>query len=268
MTTKWVRRRRARIVRGVIFVIALVVFLVSAYQLLTIYLDYKRGTDEYNSLAGEAKKVIEAVEETQAGGNTGTDGTAPEDTGSPRARALCDVMRSQNKDYVGWITVADTKIDYPIVQCGDNDYYLTHTFAGEKNAAGTLFLDCNLTEGMESKNVIEYGHNMKNGSMFAGLKKYRDDEFYQAHKTFQVYTADHIYEYEVFAVCVTAPDSDIYTIGFAGSDDFMSYIQMVQEQSVIETGVTVEPEDSIITLSTCVNNNVDRLVVQARRLDN
>ena len=268
MTTKWVRRRRVRVVRRIIFVIALAVFCVSAYHLLSIYLEYKRGTDEYNSLAGGAKKILESVEEDGTGGSAGIAGAAATDKTSPKAKALCQAMRSENKDYVGWITIENTKVDYPIVQCSDNDYYLTHTFEGERNAAGTLFVDCNLAEGMESKNVIIYGHNMKNGSMFAGLKKYRDDEFYRTHKTFQVYTADRICEYEIFAVSVVEPDSDIYTIGFANNDDFMSYINKVQQQSIMETGVTVSPEDSIITLSTCVNNNVDRLIVQARCLDN
>ena len=121
---------------------------------------------------------------------------------------------------------------------------------------------------MEGKNVIVYGHNMKNGSMFAGLKKYREDDFYEGHKTFRVNTKTGFYTYEIFAVTVVSPDSDTYTLDFADDAQFLDYIASMQERSLHNTGVTVEAGDKIITLSTCVNKNVDRLVVQAKRLEN
>ena len=101
--------------------------------------------------------------------------------------------------------------------------------------------------------MIIYGHNMKNGSMFAGLKKFREDDFYENHKNFTVYTADHVYTYEIFAVHVTSPDSDAYTIGFGEMSDFVDYVKRMQSQSLMNTGVIVGEEDHIMTLSTCVN---------------
>ncbi len=261
MTTKWVKRRRSRRIRTVVFVVALAVFLVSAYQLLSIYLEYKRGSDEYDSLAQQAEEILASAEAEESGS-----AEAGGDTAGPWTD-FYNAMAAQNEDYVGWITIEDTKIDYPIVQFSDNSYYLNHTFEGQENSSGTLFIDCGITEGMEGKNVIVYGHNMKNGSMFAGLKNYREDEFYESHKTFQVYTETGFYTYEIFAVCVVDPDSDAYTIGFADDADFLGYVERMQEQSIMTTGVTVEADDQIITLSTCVNNNQDRLIVQARRLD-
>ncbi|MCI8465961.1 MAG: class B sortase [Lachnospiraceae bacterium] len=270
MATKWTKKRRVRRIQAVIFLIALAVFLFSGYQLLTIYLKYKQGSDEYDKLAGEAAKIL-----SEAGGTTGAGGTGNAgklegtENGEPGPwEELYNLMRQENEDYVGWITIEDTEIDYPIVQFTDNDYYLAHTFAGTENAAGTLFVDSNLPEGLESKHAIVYGHNMKDGSMFAGLKKFREDDFYEGHKTFRVSTKTGFYTYEIFSVSVISPDSDTYTLGFADDAEFLDYIARMKERSLHNTGVTVDAEDRIITLSTCVNKNVDRLVVQAKRLEN
>ena len=81
-------------------------------------------------------------------------------------------------------------------------------------------------------------------------------------------TKTGFYTYEIFAVSVVSPNSDTYTLEFADDAEFMDYIARMQERSIHDTGVTVEPGDKIISLSTCVNKNVDRLVVQAKRLEN
>ena len=265
MTTKWIKRRRSRIIRGIIFAAALIVFLYSGFQLLQIFGEYKRGSDEYQDLAGAADKILSSAEENiKENGDLQGQPAAEEDSGA--WKELYETMSRDNEDYVGWIVIEDTKINYPIVQGSDNDYYLSHTFEGKENSSGTLFVDYRIEEGMEGKHVLVYGHNMKNGSMFAGLKKYREDEFYEQHKTFRVYTKTGLYTYEIFAVREIPADSDAYTLWFADDADFMSYIKKMQADSIQSTGVTVEPGDRIITLSTCVNNNVDRLIIQAKRL--
>lgn len=272
MATKWTKKRRFRRIQAVIFVIALAVFLFSGYQLLTIYLEYKKGSDEYAKLADEAAELLAAAEEagavTGAGGGLAAAGDGSVEAGPKPWEELDELMCRENEDYVGWITIQDTEIDYPIVQYSDNDYYLHHTFEGTENAAGTLFIDSNIPEGMEGKHVIVYGHNMKNGSMFAGLKKFREEDFYEEHKTFRINTKTGFYTYEIFAVSVVSPDSDVYTLAFADDTEFLDYIARMQEYSVYETGAAVDAYDKIMTLSTCVNQNVDRLVIQAKRLEN
>ncbi|QNM06738.1 class B sortase [Qiania dongpingensis] len=256
------KKKRGNLIRSIIFAAALVVFAVSAYQLFMIYMEYKKGSDEYKGLAGKAEKILVSAEETEEAES----GENNESAAGPWMD-LYNAMIKENEDYIGWITIEDTNINYPIVQCEDNDYYLTHTFEREENASGALFVDSGIQDRMEGKNVIVYGHNMKNGSMFANLKKYREDEFFDDHRRFEVYTSTGHYTYEVFSVCTVSPDSDTYTIGFADDADFMNYIQKMQSRSIHKTGVTVSAEDKIITLSTCVNHNVDRLIVQAKRLE-
>ena len=254
-------------VRTVILIAAVIMLIVSGYKLFTIFSEYYRGTESYSEISDLAQSIRE---------NSTAEADTSEDDASDEAETqeedtyyleLYEAMVSQNADYVGWITIADTNIDYPIVQCDDNSYYLSHSFYGEELTSGTLFVDCSISEGMEAKHVIVYGHNMKNMSMFAHLKKFRNEEFYLEHKTFEVWTATGAYTYEIFAVYVTDPDSDTYTIGFGDDEVFMDYIEKMQSQSIYDTGVTVDITDKIITLSTCVNSNVDRLVVQARRIE-
>ena len=157
------KKKTGNIIRNLIFVLALAVFVVSAWQLITIYQEYKKGSDEYGKLAAEAEEALN---------NTGSGSVSAAEKGEEGKEAKEDeedtpwidfhnTMRKENEDYVGWIIITDTKINYPIVQFSDNDYYLSHTFGRKENAAGTLFVDCNIKEGMEAKNVIVHGHNMK-----------------------------------------------------------------------------------------------------------
>ncbi|EGP9899719.1 class B sortase, partial [Listeria monocytogenes] len=90
-------------------------------------------------------------------------------------------LQKLNKDMVGWLTIADTEIDYPILQSTDNDYYLHHNYKNEKARAGSIFKDYRNTNEFLDKNTIIYGHNMKDGSMFADLRKYLDKDFLAAH---------------------------------------------------------------------------------------
>ena len=267
MTTKWVKRRRSRRIRTVVFVVALTVFLVSAYQLLSIYLEYKRGSDEYDSLAQQAEEILASAEAEESGS-----AEAGGDTAGPWTD-FYNAMVAQNEDYVGWITIEDTKIDYPIVQFSDNSYYLNHTFEGQENSSGTLFIDCGITEGMEGKNVIVYGHNMKNGSMFANLTKYRNLDFYKQNPTLEFSTLYKSSTYKVFSVFVLNASKEddngyIYNISrknFLDDDDFNSWADEAYQRSLINTGVDVVNGDNIITLVTCVYDFDDaRLVVMAR----
>ena len=105
-----------------------------------------------------------------------------------------------NPDTVGWLSISDTEINYPVVQRGDNEYYLKHSFYGEEDSNGALFVDYRSDIVNQHTNTIIYGHNMRSGMMFGGLKNYLDKTFYENHKTI---TFNTIYEhrtYEVIAV--------------------------------------------------------------------
>lgn len=186
---------------------------------------------------------------------------------------------STNKDFYGWITIADTHIDYPVMYTPEDEEYYIHRDFDKKNAShGTLFIDgaCSIGSKDESpsNNLIIYGHNMKLGTMFHDLTKYEDEEFYKAHKTF---TFDTIYgkaTYEVIAAFrsqVYEEDSKNFKYyEFVGSDnsyDFSNYVNNVKKLTPYDIDSTASYGDKLITLSTCAYHTEDgRYAVVAKKV--
>lgn len=244
----------------VLLLVAVVVFCFSAFSLIRIGLNYKKGTDTYQDL--EASVVTEAT----------PDGTEDQpDNADTRAMAYTppyvnfDSLLQINPETEAWILLPDTKINYPVVKHTDNAYYLNHMIDGTSNSAGTLFIDTNNSNNFADQNTIIYGHNMKNGSMFGQLKKYGKEDFYKEHPCFYVYTKDGVWEYDIFSVRVVDELSDSYTMTFASTDAYRSYLDQAVRKSMYDTTVSADVTDSIITLSTCTSKDTDRLIVQAVR---
>ena len=159
-------------------------------------------------------------------------------------------------------------INYPVVRGSDNDYYLTHTSSKDKNNCGAIFMDYhNSADFMDSKTII-YGHRMNNGTMFASLLEYRSQEYYEQHPYGLLATPEKTYVLQVFAAKEIEDDLDNYRTSFTSLEDFCQDIQMLSEDSFIETGVEVQKEDHVVMLSTCVKgDHGKRFVVLARLVD-
>ncbi|MBF2592803.1 class B sortase [Listeria welshimeri] len=176
-------------------------------------------------------------------------------------------LQKLNKDMAGWLTIADTEIDYPILQSTDNDYYLHHNYKNEKARAGSIFKDYRNTNEFLDKNTIIYGHNMKDGSMFADLRKYLDKDFFKAHPTFSYESGLTNYKVEIFSVYETTTDFYYIETDFPGKQDFDDYLEKVQQQSIYKSNVKVSSKDRIITLSTCDTEKdyeKGRMVIQGK----
>lgn len=132
----------------------------------------------------------------------------------------------------------------------DNDYYLHRLVNGQKNAGGTLFMDCNNEKTFTDDNTIIYGHHMKNGSMFAGLEKYKEQSYYDAHPVLYLLTPEKSYRLVVFAGFVTASDSSVYTLQFPDGDR-QSWIEKALKQSDFQTDVQDAADEPVVTLFTC-----------------
>ena len=146
---------------------------------LGIYFMYREGVQEYEDLRTYVK---ETDEDDHTEGTDGSDGK----------QTVVDfkALKKMNPDIVAWIRIPDTSIDYPVVQGNDDSYYLTHTFKKTEHVAGAIFLDSdNNADFSDDKNII-YGHNMKDGSMFRGLRNFLDDEFLKEHHILYLYLPD------------------------------------------------------------------------------
>lgn len=190
-------------------------------------------------------------------------------------KSAAEIMLENNSDFKGWITVSGTNIDNPFFQTSDNEFYLNHNQDKQKSTYGALFLDYSntLTEQRRDKNLVIYGHHMKNGSMFANLVKYKSLNFYKQHPTVDFSTLYGKSTYKIYAAFVLnaskADDNgyvyNIYRNKFSDEEDFNGWYSEAAERSIINTGVDVEYGDNIITLVTCDYDFENaRFVVMAR----
>ena len=177
-------------------------------------------------------------------------------------------LREENRDLVGWLTI-DGVLDLPVVY-RDNSYYLTHDFSGEKNAAGTIFLDVDHRFSARACNLLLHGHNMKDGSMFGHLIRYTDLDYLKRHPVIEFSTLWQKERYVIIAVMRVSLDSRDASFfnyfsypAFAGDDEYRRYVRGAQLASLFAIPVVAEPSDALLTLSTCIDD--DRLVILARR---
>lgn len=185
-----------------------------------------------------------------------------------------EVLYNKNKRLIGWVKIADTNIDYPVMQTVDNEYYLTHDFDQNTDKNGCIFMDKDCDVINRSTNLIIYGHHMKSGAMFGHLDKYTDESFFKEHQTFQF---DTIYEkgtYQViyvFKAQVLAEDEIAFKyyqfIDANSEEEFNSNMAAMAEMSMYDTGVTPPYGSELVTLSTCdrTQGAEGRLVVVGMR---
>ena len=254
----------------IILIAAVAVFCYAAYYLINIYLEYKKGVDEYNTIAEmavtERAPDEEVPEETPANENGGSRLVPP---------MIVDFEKLQqvNGDVCGWIYVeALDGVNYPMVRGEDNSYYLHMTYEKNYNFAGTIFLDFENKRDFSDCNTIIYGHNMKNGSMFGQLKRFTTTaETYKKSKYFWIFTPEASYRYEIISAYTTAVDSDTYTLFKGPGSEFEEYLTKIRSYLQIpEQGKPdKEPDimDKIVTLSTCTGDYSTRYVVQGVRVD-
>ena len=171
-------------------------------------------------------------------------------------------LYSQNQDFVGVLTVVDTDINYPVVQTpSDPEYYLRRDFYGESSTAGTLFVDYRCDIVNPTTNTIIYGHNMRSGTMFGGLKRYLDYDYYQAHKTIIFKTLYEEQTYQVVGVGLSEvgyDDDDTYKyydfIDALTGEELQEFIDNIQSLSVFDETIDITSEDKLLTLSTSPND--------------
>ena len=250
-----------------IIVIAHTIAVIAGIKIFNIMMEYKAGVDEYAQIAETVVKERAADEEEikRVMNNAGEEEnhwTSPVDIDF-------EELKNINSDVAGWLYMeALPDISYPIVQGKNNEYYLHHTYKKESVFAGSIFVDCKNTKDFSDQNTIVYGHNMKNGSMFGTLKKYKLQETFDTSPYFWIITPDEAYKYKIFAAYTAKVDGNTYTLIKGPGKETIEYANMMREKSDIETGVFQFKEtDKIITLSTCTGNSATRFVVQGVRID-
>ncbi|MBP3040683.1 class B sortase [Bacillaceae bacterium Marseille-Q3522] len=190
-------------------------------------------------------------------------GASNDEAGDNKDGAQAELLQ-QNHDYVGWLKVDGTKIDYPVVKGDDNNFYLTHNFSKEIDFAGAIFMDFRNSGKTLDKHMVLYGHHMKDNSMFGNLENYFEDGFYQNHNIITFDFQGSTYNWEIFSV-YTEEDGYLMKTDFRSDDEFTAYVQEIKEKSVISSKTAVTGNDTILSLSTCTNDSENgRIIVHAK----
>lgn len=261
-------KKTRNIIINIFFILFLACFLISGgYLFVYYYTNHKaqksfseiKNTFETDYIDEDGKEIYVEVEQKQV------------------FKKYAPVYE-ENPDFVGWLSIEGTNIDYPVMYTPeDEEYYLHRDFDGAYSSAGTLFVDKNCSPvGAVSDNVIIYGHNMKAGTMFHDLLQYESEEFYKSHKTIVFDTLDGTGTYTVIAAFRTQAYEDTdtehynyYSFNTASSEEeFDAYISQVKSNTPYTIEESASYGDKLITLSTCAyHSDNGRFVVVAKKTD-
>ena len=162
-----------------------------------------------------------------------------------------DSLKQVNADVIGWLTLNDTVIDYPVVKGNDNDYYLNHLLTGEINSLGTLFVDYRNNDPFMDQLTVIYGHSMLNGSMFFILERYKNQSFYEEHQEFVFETPDQTYIFEPIAGKVMDAKIPFLQFNFNTEEEYLNYINEYISTSTFRSYVDFEKTDKTVMLIKC-----------------
>ncbi|MDR0783101.1 MAG: class B sortase [Propionibacteriaceae bacterium] len=234
--------RRVRLVYAGLISLFLVVAIVAASQLIPTWLQYRQADEEYLDLRQYGPAVPIPSQDNQLKAEL----------------AKIAALLAINPDYIGWLRIPGTNIDYPVVQTTDNERYLTITFGGEENSSGTVFMDYRQTKGFNGQVAILYGHNRRDGSMFAGLNLFHNPDYLAEHAVVTLTTLDGMTaRYKVISARNTTVDDAVFSLTTESPEVIGKYLDQL----------SLPPNSRLLILATCTDARdlVDRALVIAVR---
>jgi len=177
-------------------------------------------------------------------------------------------LKQKNSDIFAWLIVNGTNIEYPVVKTTNNDYYMTHSFGKSYNSSGWVFMDYKDKFDGTDNNMVIYGHNRRDGSIFGTLKNILTEEWQKTQDNFIIpfITENEKSEYQVFSVYRIESEDYYITTNFGTDNEFQKFIDTIKSRSIKDFNVEVSTEDHILTLSTCADNNKYRVVLHAKKI--
>ena len=228
-------------------------------------IEINKIVDEYTSSIPDVKDEVEVIDPNPNNQQTTTTPiTYTPGTYYTNYSRVFEELDKINTDTVGWIKINNTRMDYPVVQSTNNDYYLNRDFKKNRNSMGWIFMDYNNNPTDLDKNTIIYGHNIRGGIMFGGIGN-------MFNKTYLSKPANNIIifnsrkanmKWKIFSMYKIEPTTDYIRNSFYSNEEYKEFIQMIKGRSQFEFDVNVTENDKILTLSTCFNNK-ERMVVHA-----
>jgi sortase B len=219
----------------ILIFIAAAIFILAAVCVYIFYPEYKES-DDYN-------KKIKYFEEISPDN--------PNNNYDDKNAGLLDDLKNINSDICAWITIPDTNIDFPIVQCEDNEYYLSHDIEKNYSYMGVPFLDYRNNSDFSDFNSIIYGHNIKNRRMFSDINKFKTQEFFDTHTVGYLTLNDRKHTINFIACDVVESTSFAYTTVFLSDDEKDNFIENIRKNAVCMRNFDDLKNKNLCTLSTC-----------------
>lgn len=276
MMSRRERRRKNRKIRNDIFfavlaIVSVFTLVYAGYHLIGYYSEYRKESAQKEELLQLREEILQADGQADVTDKVGEEGNAEPVHEQEQIRDFYQKMKKLNEDYVCWLTVKGTGIDYPVLQ-RDNSYYLNHNIENELNRHGSVFLDenCELKDDV----LLLHGHHMKDGTMFGELKKFKENAFCEENREIVLELATGRVEYQIFAVAqvdLTAEGSFVFEVLPATEEEKVLYIEGLDrasfwfDETVIADGVEKE---AFVLLSTCdYGTDDERLLVAAKKIE-
>ena len=241
-------------------VLPLILLLFVAIMLFSVGMIAKEYRERQQDIKGFEKleDIITEVEQTEMTDNVEQIETPQEQKKS--TRNLTPLFEA-NGDCIGWICIPNTAVNYPVMFTPkEPQKYLRKNFEGEYSVSGVPFLDGASTP--ECDNLIVYGHNMKNGTMFSDITQYRDIAYCEEHPCIEFETADGLKVYQVFAVVCLKKTDEWYGFScFENEEQHQNTIAKIKDRSLYETGIKPRFKEQLLTLSTCFGDSKDSRII-------
>lgn len=244
--------------KPIILILFIIIFSVSILCTIFYFYSVYKEKQTYNNILNDIEINVQDITETKT-----------------ERMLQVEKLQKENTDIVGWLEIDGTDISYPVLQCEDNEYYLTRNYKKEKSSIGSLFLDKDYDFSIPSSNLLIYGHRNSKGLMFENLIKYKDEEFYKQHQTMKFTTEKEETTFEIIAVFYSRVyyqyEKDVfryyYFINAENEAEYNEFVDNAKKASIYDTKKTAKYGDQLLTLSTCEYSQEDgRFVVVAREL--
>lgn len=236
--------KKRKIVIKIIEFLFFIILLLSSYKLL----NYTKDTKENKNILDNLSKSVKINKKDN------------------KLVVNFDELKKINSDTIAYIKINNTNIDYPVVKTNDNDFYLNHNFEKKSNSGGWIFADYKNNFDGNDRNIVIYGHNMKNKSMFGTLSKTLTSEFQNNENNLIItlVTNEKEYKYKIFSTYRIENEEYYIKTNFASDNEYIEFLSTIKKRSNKYFDVSLDEKDQILTLSTCANNN-NRIVVHAKK---
>ncbi len=232
-----------KIIRYIIIVIALCGVIFSLYKII----NWKKDVDENRETQSELNEYVQVEPEKN------------------EYNINFEELLKKNEDTVAYIYVPNTNINYVVVKGTDNEFYLNHNFDKKKNSGGWLFMDYTNTGDITDKNIVIYGHNMKDGSMLANLRRTINKDWYENtdNHTIVYVNKNGVYKYKVFSQYIIEAEEYYIKTSFESDEIFKTFVKTIKKRSYNKYDLDIDSTKSVLTLSTCSSIGDGRVVMHA-----